>query len=595
MAQGARRESPLLGTDSRLEELERTLETMREDAELTHVLLGLSGALADVRSAPDTLEIAVQTAAELLGADRCLAAGWDRPGGHFNIQAHHGFDDALFKLADDLASRPDGLRLLQTALETREVVFVPDVFNDPRVNPELAKMRALGAYIGIPLTRWGTELGALALEYSQPRTFTTKEMALARGIAQPLSVALSNARQFSLLEHLRTLGLQIGSKLRLNVVIEEVVSGATSLVSADGAVLFFLDSTHQTLVAAGVYGVRPADLAERLARLQAREEPWNGVFEGRTVVIKDLGAAMGSVGSGSSAVLVPIPGADSALTGALLIFFGSEIQMGPDETGALSIFAIQSGTAIENARRYERQRGVARSLQAGLLSTDTPDLGDCQVGMVYEPANEEADVGGDFFDIFDLSDDRVAIVVGDVSGKGAEAAAQTAMAKYMLRAFAIRNPAPSSVLFHLNNALAQGMDEDRFATVVYGVFDRTTHECVIASAGHPPPMVYRSASKDVETIEVAGPILGAFPEQSYEQMTLRLEPDDTLLAYTDGLMETRSGNEFYGMERVADALARHAPESAGILLARSLYEEAQSFGQVSDDTVVFALSYRQAT
>ncbi|MDQ3878919.1 MAG: SpoIIE family protein phosphatase, partial [Actinomycetota bacterium] len=171
--------------------------------------------------------------------------------------------------------------------------------------------------------------------------------------------------------------------------------------------------------------------------------------------------------------------------------FSRPLTADAEEIEALAVLAGQGAMAIENARRFERQRAVARSLQKGLLLTETPKLEGIEIGALYEAAAGEADVGGDFYDVFELTDGTYALVVGDVSGKGAAAAAQTAMAKYMLRAFATRNPTPSSVLFHLNNALVQSFEEDRFTTIVYAVLDAATGQVVLARGGHPPPLIYR--------------------------------------------------------------------------------------------------------
>ncbi len=233
---------------------------------------------------------------------------------------------------------------------------------------------------------------------------------------------------------------------------------------------------------------------------------------------------------------------------------------------------------------------MARSLQAGLLRTDMPVMKTCQMDATYEPASSESDIGGDYYDAFDLPDGRVAMVVGDVSGKGAEAAAHTAMAKYMLRAFAIRNPGPSSVLFHLNNALVQGLDEDKFTTLMYAVLDTETHRCRLALGGHPAPLLYRAEQHAVEAVEAEGSIVGAFPDERFEQVDFDLGPGDTLVAYTDGLIEARRPDgDMYGRERVAQSLLRNASLKGRDLTTR-IYEDARSFGTVWDDTVVFALS-----
>ena len=308
------------------------------------------------------------------------------------------------------------------------------------------------------------------------------------------------------------------------------------------------------------------------------------------MTVPDLRSALGEDRGPSAAVLAGIPGSETPLLGAVAVFFKRSVGIGHDESEALNVLAAQSGTALENAQRFERQRRVARSLQQGLLSTEMPEMETCEIGAIYEAATSEAEVGGDFFDVFELSDDEIALVVGDVAGKGAEAAAQTAMAKYMLRAFAMRNSAPSSVLFHLNNALVQGLPDDRFTTALYGVLDPKTRVIQMALGGHPPALVYRSKTGEVEIFEPDGAIIGAFDDQQYESIEIKLAPGDVFLAFTDGLIEARSGDDLYGRDRIVDSLKHHVNGATAKELARLIYEDASAFGQVSDDTVVFALT-----
>ncbi|MDQ4124663.1 MAG: serine/threonine-protein phosphatase, partial [Actinomycetota bacterium] len=235
---------------------------------------------------------------------------------------------------------------------------------------------------------------------------------------------------------------------------------------------------------------------------------------------------------------------------------------------------------------------VARSLQEGLLATELPEMEGYESAAVYEPASGEADIGGDFFDVFDLSDGSFAIVVGDVSGKGAEAAAYTAMAKYMLRAFAIRNAQPASVLYHLNNALVTGFGEDRFATLMYALFDPEARKLTIAVGGHPPPLIYRASTDEVEPVTVSGSIVGAFEDMAFDQSSFTLGPHDVMLAFTDGLVEARRGDELYGRERVIESLCEHAPGASAERVTENVFADAKSFGEINDDTVVFALVCR---
>jgi GAF domain-containing protein len=573
--------------NEKISALEHTLDTVREDSEVAHVLLGLSSALAEVRTVEDTLATSVRMVKELFGGDRCFAVAWDDVNERFDIQALHGYEEAGEALMRELAQTREGLPLSARTLQDGTPLLIPNALNDPLISGEAAKQRSLGAYIGIPLHRWGQDFGALGVEYVEPRTFGAKDAALARGIARQVGVALANARRFNLLQSLRRFGLRSGSQLRLANVVNEAAVGAKELMSAGGAAVYFFDSQNNDLVASASVGLSD-ESAALLARIDVTRAPWRDLMEGQTVFVSNLREILGSDAAPASAVGAIVPGTGPATMGAVFVFYRKSAHLGPEEIEALNVAAAQSATAIENARRFERQRRVARSLQSGLMAGDMPTMVGCEIGAVYEPA--ESDVGGDFFDSFELDAGKVALVVGDVAGKGAEAAALTAQAKYMLRAFAMRNPAPSSVLFHLNNALVQGMAEDRFTTAVYGVLDPESRICQLALGGHPSPLVYRSETGKIQVPNLTGSLIGAFEDQQYESVTIKMQPGDVLLAYTDGLLEARNNDDLYGRDRISESLKKHAPGKSAKELARAIYEDAQAFGALVDDTVVFALT-----
>lgn len=574
----------------RIAELERTIASLREDSEVAHALLGLSGALAEVRSLEQTLDQACAMVRDLLGAERCFSATWIAGQQRFQLNSYVGFDEESLAFMQSLAENPDGLPLLRRALKEKTPLLVGDTVGSGALSHEEAAGRRAAAYIALPLIRWGEEFGGLGITYPEPRVFTSKDEALARGIARTVGVALANARQFNLLQTLRQFSEKVGSKLSLQRVINEVASGARSLLHGDGAWIYFLDSSSRELV---VTGHDPLPV-EALARIDITNDLWAPLAQGKAIPITNLEEVAPHAAGPMSAVVAPIPGIDSALLGAVLVLFHRNLLLGADDVEALSVLAGQSAMAIDNAQRFERQQRVARSLQQGLLSTEMPELKDFSFGAVYEPAGGDAEIGGDFFDVFDLPDGRVAIAVGDVSGKGAEAAAQTAMAKYMLRAFATRNPAPTSALFHLNNALVKSFDEDKFITLLYGVFDPEAYEMTIGRAGHPVPLIYRYDSGSVDAIEVPGSMLGCFPDETFDQQVVHLDSGDVFVAYTDGLVEARESDRLYGRWRLEKALAHYASSFWVDDLARRLYQDAESFGRIADDTIVFTLGCKVA-
>jgi GAF domain-containing protein len=570
--------------EQRVRGLEQTVESLRRESEVAQALLGLSAALGTVKSVEETLALAVRIVPIVLGADRsfvgCFAG--NGPAG-FEVKAAHAFNTPeLERLTGELRSG-DGPRLLRLALEEHKTLFWPHRGIDDRLaRDEVA--RGTAALAAIPLTRWGEDFGGLQIEFSTPRDFDAKDEAMVAGISHELAVALANARQFNLFESLHTFGLRIGRRLRLGPVLDEIARGAVDLLEARSASVYFAAPSEGTLVLAGGNAL-PDHLAERLARIDTATEPWRALARGESVYIP----GGPDIERESSVLAAPIPVGKSPMIGAVLVMFDGNPAPGPDDSQALNVLAAQAGMAIRNARRYERQRRVARSLQTGLLRSRIPEVQGFELGRVYRSATGDSDIGGDFLDVFDLPDGGHAFSVGDVSGKGAEAAAQTAMARFMLRAFATSDPQPTSALFNLNNALVYGFAEERFTTLIYGVIDSDRRTCSLASAGHPPPLI-RRASGAVEVVEVDGGLLGAFEDQEYDQTSVELGPGDMLVCYTDGLLEARAGNELYGRDRIVTSLRSLPSEGSATDAAQRIYEAAAEFGDVSDDTVVFVLT-----
>lgn len=549
---------------------------------MAYVLLGLAGALAEVRSIEDTLALAVRTVPEFFGGRRAFAAQWEPEDDSFWITATWGVEGAA---ADDLRAKaqdgPASFPFLLRAMRERQPILVAG--EEP--HPEMS-------IVAIPLVRWGMDFGGLRVEIDGVREFTARDISLAQGIARQVGVALDNARRFNLLQGLSRFSERIGLGSKRADVLNEILQGAVDLLQAEGAWLYFLDESHSML--SSFHG-RSETLAlpERLAKLDLAIEPWAGMARSGTIAVADVSAQFGR--SDLTALAAPLRAGPERLIGCVLVVYEQGHPFGAEDIEALNVLSGQAAQAIENTRRFDRERAVARSLQSGLLSSDLPSISGFTTGAIYEAADEEAEVGGDFYDVLDLPDGRFGVVVGDVSGKGAAAAAQMAMVKYMLRAFAIRNPQPGSVLHHLNNALVRELPEDRFTTLMYAVLDPAERTCSLTLAGHPTPLLYRARTGEVEAIEATGTILGAFEDQTFGHVTLPLEEGDMLVAYTDGLLEARRGDDLYGRPRIEDSLRSQATTGPPASAARRMYEDARAFGRVTDDTVILTLFCDRST
>ncbi|MEW1749928.1 SpoIIE family protein phosphatase [Streptomyces angustmyceticus] len=227
--------------------------------------------------------------------------------------------------------------------------------------------------------------------------------------------------------------------------------------------------------------------------------------------------------------------------------------------------ARRAASSADNAHQFSNRAQLARELQAGLLPPELPRIPGAELAASYYPAGEGLEVGGDFYDVFPLPDDRWAFMIGDVCGRGAPAATITGMVRHTARAAARLLHDPADVVIAINDALAGGaLDADYFVSLVYGALRHTGSHLALEliRAGHVPPFVRRTDGT-VEQLVQSGLLLGVGPEFDGTACRLELAPGDSLVLVTDGITEARSADgEFFDEHRLADAL-HGLPGAAG--------------------------------
>jgi PAS domain S-box-containing protein len=252
--------------------------------------------------------------------------------------------------------------------------------------------------------------------------------------------------------------------------------------------------------------------------------------------------------------------------------------------------ALRAATAIQNARLYTAQERVAHTLQASLLPERLPELPGWETEAAYQAGERGADVGGDFYDILPVTNGHL-IVLGDVTGKGIEAAALTSLVRHSGRMAARFDPRPGHVLRLINGVLRE-QPRLSLVTAVCALLEHDGDEprLTVASGGHPLPL-RRRPGQAVATLGDHGMLLGIEPDAEWEETAVDIAPGDTLLFYTDGVTETPGEGTRFGEARLLDAMAR-AGESPEALLAeieRAL-REFQS-GAAIDDRAMLAMRF----
>jgi PAS domain S-box-containing protein len=604
-------------------------ERKRTD-QLIAAQLGVTRVLAEARNLAEASPRIIRAICESLGWDfgaiwrvdvesgviRCVDA-WHDPASEVGE-----FEDVSRK-----AALPLGVGLPGRVWANRKPEWIPDVVKDANF-PRAAVAARVGLHggFGFPIRLGGQVLGVMEAQVLGVMEFLSQEIREPdEALMTTIAAMSSQIGQFierkeaeeavaqSVAQHrfLAEASTLLASSLDYEVTLEQLAAltvepvGGRSL--ADWCVVHIKEedgSVRQLAVA----HVDPSKLAlatqlgERYpADPHAQQGPWEVLRTGRSELYPEISdqfltevarddehlAILRSLGLRST-IVVPLVAGGKRLGAMTLVVSESARRYGQEDLTFAEDLAARAAMAVANARLFGERDEIARKLQESLLPPDLPPIPGLELASKYRAAGSGFEVGGDFYDVFPLSGGAWSLVIGDVCGKGPDAAGLTGLVRHTIRAAAMQERKPSRILGRLNDAVSQQRDDSVFCTVCLvrlkpgGSGARLTVCC----GGHPLPFVLR-ADGSVESVGAPGTLLGIFDDPQLTDRAVDVGPGDTIVLYTDGVIEERAHGSVFGRERLAALLESCAGMDASAI-AESIDRAVMGFqpGPPRDDIAI---------
>ncbi|MDZ4064117.1 MAG: SpoIIE family protein phosphatase, partial [Coriobacteriia bacterium] len=558
----------------------REAEAMREVAERLAMPGELETALGDV----------VKRVAVLLDAVDWSVAVVDRD--VFGMEA-----------ASDAAYERDILRMWGRAFMGRDQRHVVRLCmgEDPLVDEYLLTRNA-HLLLMATVIRGGTPGAVLALAMRRPRVLSeSHENGVVEALAIQIALALDNAFHFEQartrsanIETIFRISQAVSSSLQIKVVLNRVLDVVQKIFTADTVSLMIFDEQKRVIDTAMARGLVSNDILH-FSCASGQEFPGIVFESGEPAKIDELLTTVGLLPAAAvrqglhAALAVPLLARGRSL-GVLTVFSSEPGVFTEEDMGLLHTFASQAALAIDTADMYGREHMVASVLQSSILPETLPEYPEIKSSSVYQAAGNEAEIGGDYFDLFKTPAGNIVLAIADVCGKGVVAATKTSMIKYTIRGLAATGLSPARMVAQVNRMVAEGGAPSDIVTLWLGVFDVTAGTLVYANGGHPPALLRLAASSGVERLATTGPLLGAIADASYGEQIVPVSPGDTVLLYTDGVTEARRGNRFFGEGRVRRSLRYGGtPDDIAKRLLAALSRFAP--GQLRDDAAILVVTF----
>jgi len=605
----------------------RLYQRAQEQAYISTVLLQVAEETQSLTTLDEVLDTVVRLMPMLIGVDRCAVFLWDEAEKTFTAVGACGLDEkgAAF---ERLRVRPSEVPAFNQLHLTREPVLVES--NATTTSDKIPRpIQAFESPLLLPLLAHGELLGAMLVDYQipqnrrEPGDLHDEQMAIMRGIAYQTAMAAENARLLEARQeeaYVSAALLQVAQAVvslnELDETLEAIVRITPMLVGVERCVVFLWSDEGEVFRARQSYGLSMGEQvfapgqfplldvtraenqliilnqAARIAELIPSE------------LIEELGITVQSATAEAAEIVLAAPlSVKGDVLGALLVSESQghstfderrlEIITGIAQQAALAVQNDRLQQEMAERERLERELQLAREIQQTFMPEHLPELPGWDLAVTWRAARQ---VAGDFYDVFELPEQRLGLVIADVADKGMPAALFMALTRTLMRAAAAEERSPADALKQVNRLLVPDAQHGMFVTGLYAILSLGSGKLVYANAGHHPPLILRSNGKQLEQLNRGETALGVLDGVDFQEHASTLVRGDCMLLYTDGVTEALAPNgDLYGEGRLREVIRPTCDsDSAQETLDRIVDDIARFVGNnpPSDDLTLMVLHRR---
>lgn len=542
----------------------KLLENQQRTVTELAALYAVAQALVATLGLDERLRIIAESIAAVTGVSRC---------GIFLVEDGAAIGELVIGASDEETREFKRLRIDLTQKNTTLMQAVkngkPSVVEQTATRTEAylgSRWRVVNLLL-VPLVSEGRTVGiAVADEPGRSSRFSADAQRVSAAIAEQAALSIHYSRLFeqtrqyaSNLHSLWEVGQALGRELEIDEILDRFLDEVGKLPMARAAAAALRNPDGSILVMR-----RPGDkttyrdtsaVTHPFARvcLKGMENTSYTLVHSVPLDIHRHGAKRARKGL-CTVLCVPILQA-GITTGVMAVAAENLHEFTKSEIGLIGSMCSVASAAINRATLFEREKRIAETLQRSFLPDAPARVGQFDIASYYRTASQEATIGGDFYDVFTLDDNRLVVVIGDVSGKGLSAAVHTAMTKYLLRAYAFEEGDPGRILAKVNDAACHYTPAAVFVTLFMAILNIETGEVVYSNAGHEFPLMWKEAVGRIVGLASTGRALGFSPGCNYLTEKIAMDSGDVLLLFTDGLTEARVGSGFLNTASIREMLA----------------------------------------